>query len=79
MLASRSVPLEARVSPRDRLKMNTTVAVVLPEWMVWMLSVIIILQGVHVIASIYVEWLKSRIEKGRANNQSDRLAEDKGE
>lgn len=47
--------------------MNTTVAVVLPEWMVWALSIIIILQGVHTIASIYVEWLKSRIEKERAN------------
>lgn len=47
--------------------MNTTVAVVLPGWMVWLLVAIIVLQGVHAIASIYVEWLKSRIERERAN------------
>ena len=43
--------------------MNTTVSIVLPEWMVWMLLFLIVLQCIHTALGAYLSWLKSRVEK----------------
>lgn len=46
--------------------MNTTVAVVLPEWMVYALVVLVVLQAANAAASMYREWLDIRLTKARA-------------
>lgn len=43
--------------------MNTTVTVVLPEWMVYGLALIMVLQGLQYLAVIYVKWLERKLLK----------------
>lgn len=43
--------------------MSTTVAIVLPEWMVWLLLVLIVLHGTQTVLGMYLYWLKHKIEK----------------
>lgn len=43
--------------------MNTTVVIVLPEWMVWLLLVLILLHGTQAVLGMYLAWLKHKVEK----------------
>jgi hypothetical protein len=43
--------------------MNTTVSFVLPEWMVWLLLFLIVLQCIDTALGAYLAWLKSRLAK----------------
>lgn len=45
--------------------MNTTVAVVFPEWFVWMLVVLVALQSIHAVLGVYLNWLRHRTKKAR--------------
>lgn len=43
--------------------MNTIVAIVLPEWMVWVLALLAVLSAIQSSMQIYSAWLRAKIEK----------------
>jgi hypothetical protein len=49
--------------------MNDTVAVVLPQWMVWLLALICVIQLIESVARLYVSWLRDRVKESSEKRQ----------
>ncbi|MEO7065366.1 MAG: hypothetical protein ABI114_00495 [Rhodanobacter sp.] len=51
--------------------MNTTIAIVLPAWMAWLVVGLIALQASNAIAELYIKWLQRKVEKLKMRNSAD--------
>jgi hypothetical protein len=52
---------------------NTTIAIVLPAWIVWMICGLIVLAIINDIAALYVKWLQRKLALLR-NREDDHAA-----